>query len=173
MKKILFTLILVITYNSYSQISSFEEKTNSYINNFLKKNNRPSDFGTTPLIVLDGKPIVKEKLSELKNLRSENIVNIYTFDKTSETGKAIWGEHAADGVLLILTNLTEDQHYPDIKDSKILFVLDNKIITKEQAYALNPSEDTQDRTIYIIGSKFLLFNNEEYDGIMVLTSKVK
>ena len=173
MKKTLFILTLVLTYSSYSQITLFNEKTNTYVNNFLKQNNRPSDFGLNPLVILDGKPIVNDKIALFENLKSENIANINTFNKASETGKAIWGDYAEDGVLLISTILSENSGTPNLKDSKILFILDNKIITKEQAYALNPSEEVQEITVYKNGVKFLLFNNEEYDGIMVMTSKTK
>ena len=163
----------MLTYSSYSQVTLFNEKTNTSVNDLIKQNKQPSDFGENPLVVLDGKTIVKDKSKILKSLKSENIANINTFNKASETGKAIWGEQAEDGVLLISTTLTKNSVSPNSKDSKILFILDNKIITKEQAYALNPAEDVQDIKIYNMGFKFSLFNNEEYDGIMVLTSKTK
>ncbi|MVO10273.1 hypothetical protein GOQ30_13955 [Flavobacterium sp. TP390] len=173
MKKTFFIITFILTYSSYSQVTLFNEKTNTSVNDLIKQNNQPSDFGETPLVVLDGKPIEKDKSKILKSLKSEIIANINTFNKTSETGKAIWGEQAEDGVLLISTTLTKNTVSPNSKDSKILFILDNKIISKEQAYALNPAEDVQDIKIYNMGSKFLLFNNEEYDAIMVLTSKTK
>ncbi len=174
MKRILFIIIMAITYNSYSQISSFDEGTNLYIIEFLKNKKQPDDFGTNPLLVIDGKPILKENMSKFINLKSENITDINSISKKSETGKVIWGENAKDGVIFITTNFVE---YPEsslvAENSMILFILDNKIISKEEAYALDPANDIQTATIYKNSNKFLLFNKEEYDGIIVFTSIAK
>ena len=173
MKKILILIISVISINSYSQISTFEEKTNTYIIEFLKQKKYSVDLGINPLLVIDGKPISKENLTQYVRLKPENIDDINSISKSSGTGEVIWGENAKDGVLMIKTNLVKYSESPDAQNSKVLFILDNKIITREQAYAIDAGKDIQTATVYKNSNKFLVMNNEEFDGIIVLVSKVK
>lgn len=173
MKKILILFILIITSTSYSQISTFAETTNTYIIELLNQKKYSSDFGSNPLLVIDGKPIVKENLSEFVNLKPENIDDVNSISKSSGIGEVIWGENAADGVLMIKTNLVTYSESNSSKNSKILFILDNKIITKEEAYAINAEKDIETITVYKNSNKFQDINNEEFDGIMILVSKVK
>ena len=173
MKKILILIILTITCNGYSQISSFEEKTNLYITEFLKQKKYTNDLGSNPLLVIDGKPILKENLSQFISLKPEDIDDLNSISKSSETGEVIWGENARDGVLMIKTKLVKYSESPDAQNSKVLFILDNKIITREQAYAIDAGKDIQTATVYKNSNKFLVMNNEEFDGIIVLVSKVK
>jgi len=173
MKKILILIISVISLNSYSQISSFEEKTNTFIIDFLKQKKYSVDLGNNPLLVIDGKPISKENQSQYISLKPENIDDINSISKSSGTGEVIWGENAKDGVLMIKTNLVKYSESPDAQNSKVLFILDNKIITREQAYAIDAAKDIQTATVYKNSNKFLVMNNEEFDGIIVLVSKVK
>lgn len=173
MKKILILIILTITINSYSQISTFEEKTNNYIIEFLKQKKYSDDLGTNPLLVIDGKPTSKENLYQYASLKPENIDDINSISKSSGTGEVIWGENAKDGVLIIKTNLVKYSESPDAQNSKILFILDNKIITKEEAYSIDAGKDIQTATVYKNSNKFLVLHNEEFDGIIVLVSKVK
>ncbi|WP_291138760.1 hypothetical protein [Flavobacterium sp. UBA7663] len=173
MKKILILIILTITINSYSQISTFEEKTNNYIIEFLKQKKYSDDLGTNPLLVIDGKPTSKENLYQYAILKPENIDDINSISKSSGTGEVIWGENAKDGVLMIKTNLVKYSESTDAQNSKILFILDNKIITKEEAYSIDAGKDIQTATVYKNSNKFLVLHNEEFDGIIVLVSKVK
>ena len=173
MKKILILLIATITCNSYSQISSFDEKTNAFITEFLQQKNYSDDFGSSPLLVIDGKPISKETLSQYINLKPEDIDDLNSIGKSSGTGAVIWGENAKDGVLMIKTNIVDYSESLGAQNSKILFILDNIIITKEQAYAIDAGKDIQTVTVYKNSNKFLVMNNEEFDGIIVLVSKVK
>ena len=71
------------------------------------------------------------------------------------------------------TKLVKYSESSDAQNSKVLFILDNKIITKEQAYAIDAGKDIQTATVYKNSNKFLVMNNEEFDGIIVLVSKVK
>ena len=173
MKKILILIISAITINSYSQISTFEKETNTYIIDFLKQKKYSDDLGINPLLVIDGKPISKENLSQYVSLKPENIDDINSISKSSGTGEVIWGENAKDGVLMIKTNLIIYSESQDAQNSKVLFILDNKIITREQAYAIDAGKDIQTATVYKNSNKFLVMNDEEFDGIIVLVSKVK
>lgn len=173
MKKILILIILTITCNSYSQISSFEEKTNSYITEFLKQKKNSDDFGSNPLLVIDGKPLLKENLSQFISLKPEDIDDLNSISKSSGTGEVIWGENARDGVLMIKTKLVKYSESSDAQNSKVLFILDNKVITREQAYAIDAGKDIQTATVYKNSNKFVVMNNEKFDGIIVLVSKVK
>lgn len=173
MKKTLILFILIITSISYSQISTLEEKTNAYIIETLNQKKYSSDFGPNPLLVIDGKPITKENLSEFSNLKPENIDDVNSISKSSGSGEVIWGENAKDGVLLIKTNLVNYSESTNLQNSKILFILDNKIITSEEAYAIDAVKDIETVTVYKNSNKFQDINNEEYDGIMILVSKVK
>lgn len=173
MKKIVILIILTITCNSYSQISSFEEKTNSFINEFLNQKKYSDDFGPHPLLVIDGRPILKENLPEFIRLKPENIEDLNSISKSSGTGEVIWGENARDGVLMIRTKLVKHSESTDAENSNVLFILDNKIITKEQAHAIDAGKDIQTATVYKNSNKFVVMNNEEFDGIIVLVSKVQ
>jgi hypothetical protein len=173
MKKTLLLLITLIAFNSNAQVSKFEEKTNSYITEFLKQKKYSDDFGLNPLLVIDGKPIVNETISKYSNLKPENIVDVNSISKSSGTGQVIWGDSAIDGVVMLKTNLVNYAESKDAQNSKVLFILDNKIITKEQAYSIDAGKDILTATVYKNSNKFLLFNNEEFDRIIVLVSKPK
>lgn len=173
MKKVIILLILGVAFKSYGQVSSFDEKTNAHIVEFLKQKKYTLDFGSNPLIVIDGKPILKENLSNFINLKPEDINDVNSISKSSGTGEVIWGENATDGVLMIRTNLVKYTESTDAQNSKILFILDNKKISREQAYAIDAGKDIETATVYKNSNKFLLFTNEEFDGIIVLVSKTK
>lgn len=173
MKKIFILIISTIAINSYSQISIFGEKTNTHIIEFLKQKKYSDDLGSNPLLVIDGKPISKENLSQYVSLKPENMDDVNSISKSSGTGEVIWGENAKDGVLMIKTNLVKYSESPDAQNSKVLFILDNKIITREQAYEIDAGKDIQTATVYKNSNKFLVLDNEEFDGIIVLVSKAK
>ncbi len=173
MKKILTLLVIIIAFSSYSQITPFGNETNTYIRESLEKDKLIDDLGVNPLVVIDGKPLSSENLVTFKDLKSLEIDTISSIGKSSGTGEIIWGEIAKDGVILIKTNLVEYSDTMDSNTVRILFILDNKIISKEDAYAIDFSNDIQTVTVLKNSNKFIVLNNEEFEGIMILVSKVK
>ena len=173
MKNILVLLIFILTLNAHSQVKSFSEDTNKRINAKLEEKKNSYIIHPEALFVIDGKPVLKENLADFKNLMPENIVDVNSISEDSHTGEIIWSEHAKKGVVMITTNLIKYPESPTADKSQILFVLDNKIISKEDAYAINAAKHIETIIVYKNANKFRLFNGDEYDGILVFTSKVK
>ena len=173
MKNILFLFLFVLSSNVYSQVNSFAEDTNKVINEKFDSKKNAYTIQSEALLVIDGTPILKENLVDFKNLKPENIVEVNSISKESHTGEIIWGEKAKQGVVMITTNLLESPESPTAEKSEILFILDNSIISKEQAYAIDAGKDIETIIVYKNANKFRLFNGDRYDGILVFTSKVK
>jgi len=173
--KILRSMILIIITNltlvCNAQITVFDDDTNLFIIEFLKEKKIENDFVTDPLYLLDGKPIMFENISELSDLNFKEIIGINTMSKNSGIGEAIWGDFAKEGVMIIKTNKVIYPEMPSNDDCDILFMLDNKIISKEQAIALDAPKDIQTVTIYKSSIRYQLLDGDGYHGIIVMVSK--
>jgi len=168
MKNFLIASIALLSANCFSQINSLNEKTNTKINSLLAQKEGAINSKRQPLLVIDGKPVLKNALADVK-LMPENIINAIAMNE--KTGSAIWGSDASEGVVLIKTNQVKPPPFKTMEESIILYVYDDKIIPKEEADKLDTVNNIAAIDIYKEYGTYRLFDDREYDAIMIVRSK--
>jgi|GEM_PF-4529095 len=169
MKNFILASIALVSANCFSQVNSFNERTNLKINSLLAEKEGVLDSKHKPLLVIDGKPVLKNGMASYIKLMPEDIINVIALNE--KTGTAIWGSSANEGVVLIKTNQVWPAPFKTMEQSIVLYVYDDKIIPKEEAEKLNTINDIAAIDVYKEHGTYRLFDDREYDAIMVLKSK--
>ncbi|OFX87834.1 MAG: hypothetical protein A2W99_16090 [Bacteroidetes bacterium GWF2_33_16] len=153
-------------------------KDKSFLVNKLKEEKSKGLISKKPIIVVDGVPYrfdYELKDSSLDISKSE-IKKIEILER--EIGIRIYGDFAKDGVVVITTNKqvdqserkSEDKPKKSLEESKVLYLLGDKIITKKDLDSLDPDDI---ESIEVIKNKEAIkkYTSEDYDGVIIINLK--
>jgi len=166
----IFTIVLsgCVTKKYFLQDQGSDKK---YLVEYIKTNQASGELSKKPLIVIDGIPYRYDK--ELKEgnlpLTRDNIGDIFIV--STEAGTQIYGDYGKGGVILITTNkhLQKDK---SIGESKVLILLGNKEISRNDLEKLDPNDIEK---IKVIKKKEEIkkYTSELYDGVVIIYLKDK
>ena len=152
-------------------ISCNQQKSNkTYLANYVDSIKEKNSLTENPLVLIDGQ--VEEY--ELMNdgaflLLEEDIVKTEYLKK--ETASKIYGERGNNGAVLVTTILADLRTGKSDSDKKTLYVLDGKIISKEDYQKINQSK--------VIGTAIITeqnaikeFSSDKYDELIYVTTKM-
>ena len=82
----------------------------------------------------------------------------------------IYGEQSLNGVLLIETKPFQERAVKSISDSKVLYLLNGKIITQVELEKINPNKI---ESVDVIKDKkeIAKYTTDEYDGVVLVKLK--
>lgn len=142
-----------------------------YLVQYISEISSQDKISNSPLLVIDGFPInyfdYKEKAYFLTK---SDIKEIDYLSKDSKTAKNLYGERARGGVLLIMTNKTQEKSAKSMDDSNVLLLLGNKQISKEELENLDPEVIEKIEVIKNVDD-IKKYTSEDYDGVVIVTMK--
>jgi len=143
-----------------------------FLINKIRESSRLGETQKKPIIVLDGKPYRYD--FELKNQRLQIARNdIKSIDiLKDDVGTRIYGDFAKDGVLIVTTKKGSDNKPRSLDDSKVLIMLEDRVISKSEMEAIDPN-DIQAIDIYKDRETVRKYTSEEYDGVVIIHLKKK
>ena len=166
-KLLILSLLLCSCGSNKYLLNDLNKTDQKHIIEFISQKNKAEDLGKKPLVIIDGKPFInKHKL----NFSQENIEKIDVISKKSSLGKLVWGEHASDGVILIMTNLVPKKEPKDANDSDIMYFIDGIKVDASKIKNID-NNDIQTLQIFKSNNRFLLFDGTELDGFIFITMK--
>jgi len=126
------------------------------------------ELKNNPLIVIDEKMIITGGMDSLK-LKPERIASVSIVKKDLDKLVKIYGPQANNGVILIETKPEKKVTFKNKKDN-ILYLLNNKEISKEQLEQIEPNDIKE---VKVIKDKkgIATYTNKKYDGIILITLK--
>jgi len=150
----------------------------SFLVNKMKEERSKDLISKKPIIVLDGVPYRYDY--ELKdstlNISKSEIKQIEILER--EVGIKIYGDFANDGVVVITTNRLQNQPEnkverkakKSLEESKVLYLLGDKIITKKDLDTLDPDDI---ESIEVIKNKEMIkkYTSGDYDGVIIISLK--
>lgn len=175
MKTIFRLLILAIlisgcTGNRY--LLSDKGKDKRFLIDAIKEASKTGEMSQKPMIVIDGIPYRYDK--ELKNKRLQLTKNdIKQIDKVKkDVGIKIYGDAAKEGLLLITTKSNFNKDSKSIDKSKVLILLEDREISKNEMDNINPN-DIESIDVIKDKEKVKQYTTENYDGVVIIHMKKK
>ena len=147
-------------------------KGKTFLIDSIKELAKKGEISKKPLVVVDGIPYRFDK--ELKDKRLQlSKEDIKQVDRLKENvGMKIYGDYAKGGVLLITTKSYSIKKPQSLENSKILILLDDKVISKSEMDKINANEI---ESIDVVSDKEKVkqYTSENYDGVVVIHTKKK
>jgi hypothetical protein len=170
-KYIIILAILFISCFSNIKAQTGDLNSNDSITQYISILESESKITDTPLLVIDGFAIDYEDYQD-KNppLSKFDIKQIDYLSKDSKTAINIYGDRAKGGVLLITTNSIQEKSTKTIDESKVLFLVGDRMISKEELEKINPDDI---ESIEVIKEKDAVkkITEDNYDGVVIITMK--
>lgn len=125
----------------------------------------------SPLLVIDGFAIdYEEYLKKGKPISKSNIMLIEYLAKDNVTAINTYAERAKGGVLLIITNKSKEKSAKTIDQSKILYLIGDKEISKKDLENIDPNDI--EKVEVIKGEEHVKkITDGNYDGVIIITMK--
>ena len=163
-KNIVLLLILIT-------ISCNHQKSNkTFLANYVESIKDENSLTENPLVLIDGQ--VEEY--ELMNdgaflLLEEDIVKTEYLKK--ETASIIYGNRGKNGAVLVTTILADLETGNANSDNKIIYVLDGKVISKEEYLNIDQAKVIGTATI-TEQNAIQEFTTDKYDALIYVTTKM-
>jgi hypothetical protein len=124
-----------------------------------------------PIIVLDGVPYRYEY--ELKKSRLPlSKTQIESIDiLKDDVGKKIYGVYAEGGVMIVTSKNNHSKEIKPKEDEKILFLIDDKVISKSEVEKINPDDIETITVVKDDKEKIRQYTTEDYDGVIIIHLK--
>ena len=160
------TLFLILIFISCNQ----QKSNKTYLANYVESIKEKNSLTENPLVLIDGQ--VEEY--ELMNdgaflLLEEDIVKTEYLKK--ENASKIYGKRGKNGAVLVTTILGNLGNEKSDSDKKTLYVLDGKIISKEDYQNINQSKIIGIGTI-TEKNAIEKFSTEGYDEVIYVSTKM-
>jgi TonB-dependent SusC/RagA subfamily outer membrane receptor len=126
-----------------------------------------------PLYIVDGKKVTKEELNKLNT----NDIESVNFIKDKEALKP-YGKDGENGVILVTTkkkatgNKIADEHKTNELPKDVLYIVDGKKVTIEEANKINPN-DIEAINVLKDKSATAVYGEDGKNGVIIITTKKK
>lgn len=148
-------------------------KDKKYLIEYINRLNKEEKITDKPLVVIDGLAFSYENLKVNKiQINKSDISRMDYLGKNSEGAKNIYGDKGKEGVILILTNNSPQQPGETLTESKILFLIGDRQITREELESIDPNDI---ESIEVVKEKDNVskYTSDNYDGVIIVTMKKK
>ena len=146
-------------------------KDKRFLVNTIHESYKKDGISKKPMLVIDG---LAYKYTDLKNhkleLSKNSIENIAILK--NEAAARIYNKDAVAGVVLITTKQQPNKEPVSLDKSKILFLLEDKAISKDEMGKIDPKEI---ESIDVIKDKSTIkqYTTDDYDGVVIIHKKKK
>jgi len=167
---ILFFLISGCANNRYLLIDKGKDKR--FLVAAIDKAAKTGETSRKPLIVVDGIPYRynKELKKERLQLEKKDIKQIDIIKK--DVAIKIYGDEAQSGLVLITAKTSPAKDSKSMDESKVLFLLEDKEISKSEMEKIDPT-DIESIDVIKNKEKVKQYTSDEYDGVVIIHMKKK
>ncbi|TKG97029.1 hypothetical protein EYV94_00970 [Puteibacter caeruleilacunae] len=139
---------------------------------FINELEGQGEITKRPLVIIDGLPYGFEDLKETKiPLCKDDIYKIDYLSKDSKGAKSIYGERGKNGVLLILTKMSQERlKEKPMGNGKILFLVGDRRITQEELENIDPNGIDSIQVIKDLDT-ISKYTTEDYEGVVIIIMK--
>ena len=175
MKKISPLLIIVFLITSCSSnryLLTDRGKDKNFLEETIKKISKEGKISKKPVVVIDGVPYrydIELKSKKLE-ISKEDISKIESLKH--DVGIAIYGKAAKAGVLIVTTKSKLAKKEESIDNKTILYLLDDKAITKSELEKISP-DDIESIDVIKGKENTMKYTQENYDGVIIIHLKKK
>jgi hypothetical protein len=173
MKTLIRLFILSIFLHSCSvnrYLLTDEGKDKRFLINTINESFKSGKIQKKPIIVVDGKPYRYdyELKSKKLQLSKNDIRRIDILEK--DVGIEMYGDYAENGVIILSTQSNYSNDSKSFSDSKVLILLEDKEISKDEMEKISPRDII---SIDVIKDKEIIkkYTSEAYDGVIVIHIK--
>ena len=170
MKNLIKICLFVVSMATFAQNSTIDEKSSEKkaLSMIVDEMVASGELNKEAVIVLNGAVVAKKDLSDLL-FHSTEILTMNVFGKGNKIMTDLYGEESANGVLLIQTTPRKIKLASD-SNNKVLYLIDNKIVTEASVHALNPN---MIESINVLKGKkdVARYTTKDYDGVILITLK--
>lgn len=173
MKTAHLTILTLLFLSSYSGLTAQREglSDNDSITQYIISIKNQNTITEAPLLVINGFAIeYSDYLDKYPPLSRSDIKQIDYLAGNSETSMNIYGDRAKGGVLLIMTNNFQEKSTKTIDDSKVLYMMENKQLSREELERLNP-EDIESIEVIKEDKEIRKITKGKYEGVVIITLK--
>ncbi len=164
-------VMLLVSYFSNTKAQTGELNKNDSIAKYISNIESENKTTDSPLLVIDGFAIdYADYKNKNRPLSKSDIKQIDYLSKDSKTAINIYGERAKGGVLLITTNNIKEKSTKTIDDSKLLFLVGDKKISKQELEKINP-DDIESIEVIKEAAAVKKITEDNYDGVVIITMK--
>ena len=167
---VIITLLLVSCFSN-TKAQTGELNNNDSIAQYISNIENENKITDSPLLVIDGFAIdYVDYKNKNRPLSKSDIKQIDYLPKDSKTAINIYGDRAKGGVILITTNNIQEKSTKTIDDSKVLFLVGDRKITKKELEKINP-DDIESIEVIKEAAAVKKITKDNYDGVVIITMK--
>ena len=171
MKNLFLIIFGLLTLSGFSQdyLLADENSDKTMIADFIEKSIAEKKLKKNPVIVVNERVLKDNELDKL-NFYKSDILEFSLIAMDNPQMVDIYGEQSLNGVLLIETKPFQEKAAKSISDSKVLFLLNDKPITRAELEKIN--HDTIESVDVIKDKKEIAkYTTDEYDGVVIIKLK--
>lgn len=171
MKKILILSVSILLFNCSSNkyLLSDQRPKKNELKEFISKLINEGKIEKNPVILLNEKALTQNELKNLKILSSD-ISKMSVIKKGNTQMIAIYGENSLNGIVMIETKPKELRYHNSSSKSKILYIVDGKIISEGKLKKLDRNK-IESLTVIKDKKKVSKYTKKKYDGVILIVMK--
>ena len=152
-------------------ISCNQQKSNkTYLANYVESIKDKNSLIENPLVIIDGQVEEYELMNDGAFLLLEEDI-VKTEYLTKDTASKTYGERGKYGAVLVTTILADLGIGHSNSDKKTIYVLDGKVISKEEYQKIDQSKIIGVGTI-IDKNAIKEYSNDDYDQLLYISTKM-
>jgi hypothetical protein len=171
MKKILILSLSILLFNCSSNkylLSDRSYKKNE-LKNFISKLINEGKIEKNPVILLNEKVLTKKEIKNIKILSSD-ISKMSVIKKGNTQMVEVYGKKSLNGIVLVETKSKDFRYRHSSNKSKILYIVDGKIISVDKLKKLDKNK-IDSLTVIKDKKEVSKYTEKEYDGIIIIVMK--
>jgi hypothetical protein len=171
MRNIFLIIFGLITFNGFSQeyLLSDENSEKNMLAEFIQKSIAENKLKKNPVIVVNEQVLKETELDKLNFFKSD-ILGISIISMDNPQMIAIYGDQSLNGVVLIEMKPFQERAVKSIFDSKILYLLNDKPITRLELEKISTDKI---ESIDVIKNEMEIakYTIEKVDGVVIIKMK--
>lgn len=171
MKKILIISLSILLFNCSSNkylLSDNSSKKNE-LKEFVSKLIHEGKIEKNPVILLNEKVLTQNELKNLKILSSD-ISKMSVIKKGNAQMIEIYGKNSLNGIVMVETKPKELRYHNPSSKSKILYIVDGKILSESKLKKLDTNK-IDSLTVIKDKKEVSKYTKKKYDGVIVIVMK--
>tara|TARA_B110000902_G_C14164901_1_gene534581 strand:- start:553 stop:1077 length:525 start_codon:yes stop_codon:yes gene_type:complete len=171
MKNLFLITFGLLTLNVFSQDYLLADKNSdkTMIADFIKKSIAEKKLKENPVIVVNERVLKGDELDKL-NFYKSDIIEFSLVAMDNPQMIDIYGKQSLNGVMLIETKQFQERTAKTFSDSKVLYLLNNKSITRAELEKINPDKI---KSVDVIKNEkeIIKYTSEKVDGVVIIKLK--
>lgn len=171
MKKLILVLCSALLFSCSAKkkvVNDYKDQKDT-LSEFIVDRIKSGDINKEHLILLNEKKLSEEEVKNLK-LSNDQIEKLSVIKKGNSQMIEIYGKGSENGIIMITTKREEQKEMIPFKKSKILYILDGKIVRESVLKILSPN-DIESINVIKDKKEVAKYTDKSYDGVIIIKMK--